>query len=186
MKDNFWKDGKKKKAQPKPKKKVVLDGENVRNGLAQLILTVVELLREVMEKQAMRRMESGSLTDDQTENLGNTFRNLKKEVDKLKKYFELEDDDLNISLGAIGDLRSDAETGKASAVDLLDRLLSKGVLLKGDVIISVADVDLVSLNLGALIASIEKANELTGKDMRSEKLEQEIKKLHEELKKYNT
>jgi len=169
-----------KETKQKPKQKINIDGEKIRNGLAQLILTVVELLRDLMEKQAIRRIEAGSLTDEETERLGNTFMALKKELSILKKYFKLEDEDLNIDLGPLM-VREDETTGKTSAIEILDRLLGKGVVVRGDVVISVADVDLIALNLGLLLASIDKANELYGlRDVRTAKLEEEVKKLRDE------
>ena len=185
--DKFWKGEKstekvkveKPQQTERPKNKLNLDGEKIRNGLAQLILTVVELLRGLMEKQAIRRIEYGSLTEEQIENLGNTFMALKEELKKLKEYFKLEDEDLNLSLGPLM-VREDEISGKTSAIEILDRLLSKGIIVKGDVVISVADVDLISLNLGLLLASIDKARELYGYDVRTAQLEEEVKKLREE------
>lgn len=168
----------------KPKKKITLDGEKVRDGLGQLVLTVVELLRDLMEKQAIRRIESGSLNDEQIERLGTTFMNLKTEIKKLKEYFNLKDEDLNLDLGPIGHLRDTGESSmaeRASVVDLLDRIIGKGVVVKGDIVISVADVDLIALHLGILLASIDKARELTGRDLRAERLEEEVRRLQQEL-----
>jgi hypothetical protein len=172
-----------KKIEKPPKKKVVLNAEKMRDGLAQLVLTVLELLRELMEKQAIRRIEAGSLKDEEIENLGNTFMALKLELNKLKEHFQLDDDDLNISLGPLM-LREkeeiDDEKGQTSVVEILDRLLGKGVVVKGDIIISVAEVDLLSLNLGLLLASIDKAKELYGRDVRTAELEEEVAKLRKE------
>jgi hypothetical protein len=162
------------------KPKVNLDGEKVRDGLAQLILTVVELLRELMEKQAIRRIEKGTLNDKQIEDLGNTFQALRREIEKLKKYFNLEDEDLDLDIGPLTIRGDDDEKGKASVVEILDRLLGKGVIVKGDIVISVAEVDLISLNLGLLLASIDKAQELYG-NSNSSKLRKEL----DELKKEN-
>jgi hypothetical protein len=80
------------------------DPERVEKGLAQLVLTLVELLRQLMERQALRRMESGSLTDEEIERLGETFMKLEARMEELKKHFELEDADLNLYLGPLGDL----------------------------------------------------------------------------------
>jgi hypothetical protein len=80
------------------------DPERVEKGLAQLVLTLVELLRQLMERQALRRMESGSLTDEEVERLGETFMKLEARMEELKKHFELEDADLNLNLGPLGDL----------------------------------------------------------------------------------
>lgn len=81
-----------------------VDPEDASRGLAQLVLTVVELLRQVMERQAIRRMESGSLTDEQVDRLGETFMRLAERMDELKEHFGLDDDDLNLDLGPLGRL----------------------------------------------------------------------------------
>jgi hypothetical protein len=175
----FW-DKKKELDSPKPKPtKVNLDGEKIRNGLAQLILTVVSLLQELMEKQALRRIEAGALDDEQIERLGTTFLALKKEITGLQDYFEFEDEDLQLNLGPFLLREDDSEIKKASVVEILDRLLSKGVVAKGDVVISVADVDLIAVNLGLLLASIDKAKELYDVSS-SANLHKEVQRLREE------
>jgi predicted nucleic acid-binding protein len=78
--------------------------ENLDKGLAQLVLTVIELLRQLMERQALRRMEAGSLSDEDIERLGQTFMLLARRMDELKSHFDIEDDDLNLNLGPLGDL----------------------------------------------------------------------------------
>ena len=80
------------------------DPHNVERGLAQLVLTLVDLLRQLMERQALRRMEGGSLTDDEVERLGQTFMLLQRRMDELKKTFGLTQKDLNIDLGPLGKL----------------------------------------------------------------------------------
>jgi hypothetical protein len=85
--------------------KIRLQPENVRNGLAQLVLTLVELLRELMERQALRRIDAGSLTSVEIERLGTTFLRLSDEIDRLKRYFGFTDEDLNLNLGPLGKLR---------------------------------------------------------------------------------
>ncbi len=85
--------------------KIRLQPENVRNGLAQLVLTLVELLRELMERQALRRIDAGSLTSAEVERLGTTFLRLAEEIDRLKQYFGFSDGDLNLNLGPLGKLR---------------------------------------------------------------------------------
>jgi hypothetical protein len=79
--------------------------EDVQRGLAQLVLTLVEVLRELMERQALRRMESGTLDDDEIERLGTTFIALRERMDELKEVFDLTDEDLNLDLGPLGKLR---------------------------------------------------------------------------------
>jgi uncharacterized protein Yka (UPF0111/DUF47 family) len=85
-------------------RRIDADPERVEKGLAQLVLTLVELLRQLMERQALRRMEDGTLTDDEIERLGETFMKLEQRMDELKRHFELEDRDLNLNLGPLGDL----------------------------------------------------------------------------------
>ena len=85
-------------------RRVNADPERVEKGLAQLVLTLVELLRQLMERQALRRMDNGTLTDEQIERLGDTFMKLEQRMAELKEHFELEDRDLNLNLGPLGDL----------------------------------------------------------------------------------
>lgn len=80
------------------------DPHTAERGLAKLVLTLIELLRQLMERQALRRIEGGSLTDEEIERLGETFMKLEARMDELKREFGLEDEDLNLSLGPLGDL----------------------------------------------------------------------------------
>jgi hypothetical protein len=80
------------------------DPKSVEQGLARLVLTLVNLLRQLMERQAIRRMEGGSLTDDEIERLGQTFMKLEERLGELKTAFGLEHDDLNLDLGPLGKL----------------------------------------------------------------------------------
>lgn len=82
-----------------------VDPENVKNGLMKLVLTLVELLRELLERQALRRIDSGTLTREEVERLGLTFLRLSEEMGRLKKHFGLTDEDLNLDLGPLGTLR---------------------------------------------------------------------------------
>ncbi len=79
-----------------------LDPEKVKNGLGQLVLTLVKLLHELLEKQALRRIDSGSLTEDQIERLGLTLMHQALEIERLRREFGLEEDDLNLDLGPLG------------------------------------------------------------------------------------
>jgi len=78
--------------------------EDVKNGLGQLVLTLVKLLHELLEKQAIRRIEAGSLTETEIERLGVTLMRQAQEIDRLRRAFNLEDGDLNIDLGPLGKL----------------------------------------------------------------------------------
>jgi hypothetical protein len=81
-----------------------LDANNTKNGLGQLVLTLVKLLHELLERQAIRRVEAGSLSDQQIERLGWTLMRQAQEIERLRKEFGLEEDDLNLDLGPLGKL----------------------------------------------------------------------------------
>jgi NAD-specific glutamate dehydrogenase len=85
-------------------RRINADPENVQRGLAQLVLTVVELLRQIMERQALRRIEAGTLSDEEIERMGKTFMALEERMQELLAEFELEEKDLNINLGPLGNL----------------------------------------------------------------------------------
>ena len=81
-----------------------MNPEEAGKGLVQLALTLVNLLREVMEKQAMRRMDKGNLSEEQVERMGTTFMLLEEQMDHLKDTFDLSDEDLQLTLGNIEDM----------------------------------------------------------------------------------
>lgn len=85
-------------------KKIDANPKNVEKGLAKLVLTLIELIRKLLEKQAMRRVEAGSLSDEQIENVGETLMKLESKMEELKQIFELKDEELNLNLGPLGDL----------------------------------------------------------------------------------
>src|SRR5947209_11298876 len=84
--------------------RIDVDAEGVEQGLAQLVLTLVEFLRQLLERQAVRRMEGGSLTDDEVERVGLALMKLEEKVHQLTMQFGLKPCDLNINLGPLGDL----------------------------------------------------------------------------------
>lgn len=84
--------------------RINLDTDKAEQGLAQLVLTVIELLRELVERQALRRVDGGNLTEEEIENLGVSLMNLETKMDELKEMFDLSDEDLNIDLGPLGNL----------------------------------------------------------------------------------
>ncbi len=81
-----------------------LNPEKVKNGLAQLVLTLVKLLHELLERQAIRRMEAGNLSDEQIERLGVTLMRQAEQIEVLREAFGLSDEDLNLDLGPLGRL----------------------------------------------------------------------------------
>jgi hypothetical protein len=86
------------------RRRIDADREGLEKGLAQLVLTLVELLRQLMERQALRRIDGGSLSPEKVEQLGETFMLLEQRMQELKDAFGLEDEDLNLDLGPLGKL----------------------------------------------------------------------------------
>jgi hypothetical protein len=81
-----------------------IDPDKAANGLAQLVLTLVELIRRLLERETLRRMERGTLTPQETERLGQAFVRMEQKMQEIKKFFDLEDKDLNLDLGPLGKL----------------------------------------------------------------------------------
>ena len=84
--------------------RITIDPETVRQDLARLVLTIVEFLRRLMELQAIRRMEAGSLTEDEEERLGRTLMLSGEAVQDLCAQFGIDNHDLNVDLGPLGKL----------------------------------------------------------------------------------
>jgi hypothetical protein len=80
------------------------DPEQVERDLVCLVLTVVELIRQLMERQALRRVDQGDLSDEQTESVGLALMRLDEAMTRLKDHFDLDDADLNLDLGPLGTL----------------------------------------------------------------------------------
>ena len=76
--------------------------EEVRRAVLKLVLTLVELIRQLLERQAIRRMEAGTLTDDETENVGLALMNLQDTIHDLAKQFDIPPEELNLDLGPVG------------------------------------------------------------------------------------
>jgi hypothetical protein len=83
---------------------VDIDRDSVECGLASLVLTVVELIRQLMERQAIRRVEQGDLTDAQVERVGATLMALEERMAELRDHFGLAPEELNLDLGPLGPL----------------------------------------------------------------------------------
>ncbi|GGB35314.1 gas vesicle protein GvpK [Flexivirga endophytica] len=81
--------------------------ETVERDLFKLVLTIIELVRQLMEKQALRRVDEGDLTDEQVEGLGTGLMHLEEAMDDLKARYDLTTADLNIDLGPLGTLLSE-------------------------------------------------------------------------------
>ena len=85
-------------------RRLQVEEDQAKNGLGQLVLTLVKLLHELLERQAIRRMEAGSLTAAQIERLGTTLMRQAQEIDRLRQEFGLDEEDLNLDLGPLGKL----------------------------------------------------------------------------------
>ena len=81
--------------------KISADAEIVENGLAKLVLSIIELIRRLLEKQALRRMDGGNLSEEEIERLGNALMKLEEKMEEIKRVFGLSEDDLNLKLGPI-------------------------------------------------------------------------------------
>jgi hypothetical protein len=91
-------------AEPSIPQRISADPEVVENGLAKLVLSIIELVRRLLEKQALRRMDAGNLTDQEIERLGASLMKLEEKMEELKGVFGLTDDDLNLTLGPVRSL----------------------------------------------------------------------------------
>jgi hypothetical protein len=89
---------------PKLPERLETDENDIEAGVAKLVLTLVEFVRQVLEHQAIRRMEGGSLTDEEVERLGLALMRLQEKLQELKSAFGLKDEDLNVDLGPLGRL----------------------------------------------------------------------------------
>jgi hypothetical protein len=87
-----------------PARRINIDAERIRNGLAQLVLALIKLLHELMERQAIARMDTGDLSELEIERLGSTLMKQNEEIDRLREVFGLSEDDLNLDLGPLGRL----------------------------------------------------------------------------------
>lgn len=85
-------------------KRLEASPDDIETGVSQLVLTLVEFVRQVLEHQAVRRMEGGTLTEDEMERLGLALMRLETRLDEVRQVFGLEKDDLNIDLGPLGRL----------------------------------------------------------------------------------
>lgn len=125
-------------------------GENLQKGLTKLVLTIVELLRQILERQAQRRVDSGTLSREEIERLGTTFMKIKEKLIEISHEFGIEHEELNVSLGSL--ITKDTRLKKATLVDVIDKLIDKKAVIAGHISISVAEIDLIILDLIASIS----------------------------------
>ncbi|WP_017721721.1 gas vesicle protein K [Kamptonema formosum] len=129
-------------------------------GFASLLLTVVELLRQLMEAQVIRRMEQQVLSETDLDRAAESLKKLEEEVLRLCEIFEIDPEDLNVDLGELGTLLPPPGTyypgetsQKPSVLELIDRLLNIGLVVHGDVDIGLANMNLIHAKLRLLVTS---------------------------------
>jgi hypothetical protein len=130
------------------------------SGLAPLLLTVTELIRQLMEAQVIRRMEAGLLSEGQLDAAAESLRSLEEQTLNLCEIFDIDPADLNVDLGELGTLLPKSggyypgtENQNACFLELLDRLLHTGIVIQGDVDLGVAQLNLIHLKLRLMLTS---------------------------------
>lgn len=130
------------------------------SGLAPLLLTVVELIRQLMEAQIIRRMEAGILSDTELDRAAESLKQLEAQVLQMCEIFEIDPADLNLDLSEIGTLLPKSggyypgeTSSNPSVLELLDRLLNTGVVVEGSVDLGLAHLNLVHAKLRLVLTS---------------------------------
>lgn len=122
------------------------DAEKLQHGLAKLVLTLVQTVTDVLERQAIRRIEAGTVTAAETERLGLAFMQIRERTADIADKFGVKPEELGIRL-------SQADQKQVSIVDVVDKLIDQGTVIAGDVTIAVAGVDLATLRLLATLTA---------------------------------
>jgi len=121
------------------------DAEKLQHGLAKLVLTLVQTVTDVLERQAIRRVESGTLTGEEVERLGLAFMQIRERTADIAGKFGVKPEELGIKL------QSDQK--QVTIVDVVDKLIDQGTVIAGDVTLAVAGVDLATLRLLATLTA---------------------------------
>lgn len=136
---------------PKPKNEV---------ALAPLVLTLLELIRQLMEAQVIRRMEQDLLSEYDLERTAESLQKLEEQILNLCQIFEIDPAELNINLGDFGTLLPPSNSyypGKTSnhpsILELLDRLLNTGIVVDGEIDLGIAQLDLIHAKLRLVLTS---------------------------------
>lgn len=121
------------------------DAEKLQHGLAKLVLTLVQTVTDVLERQAIRKVESGTLTGEEVERLGLAFMQIRERTSDIADKFGIKPEELGIRL------QSDQK--HVTLVDVVDKLIDQGTVIAGDVTLAVAGVDLATLRLLATLTT---------------------------------
>ncbi|AFZ42714.1 Gas vesicle K [Halothece sp. PCC 7418] len=129
-------------------------------GLAPLLLTVTELIRQLMEAQVIRRMDGGLLNEEELDRAGDSLQRLEAEIIRLCEIFEIDPKDLNVDLGELGTLMPKnggyypgESSDDPSILELLDRILHKGVVIDGNLDLGIAQLSLIQARLHLVLTS---------------------------------
>jgi hypothetical protein len=123
------------------------DAERLQHGLAKLVLTLIQTVTDVLEKTAIRRVESGTLTTEEVEGLGLAFMQIRERTADIADKFGVKQEELGIRLSQQSDQK------QVSIVDVVDKLIDQGTVIAGDMTIAVAGVDLATLRLLATLTT---------------------------------
>ena len=129
------------------KKREEPDAEKLQHGLAKLVLTLVKTITDILEKQAMRRVESSSLTEAEVERLGIAFMQIRERTAEIVSKFGLQQEELGIKVS------QQDQQQRATLVDVVDKLIDQGTVIAGDVTLAVAGVDLATLRILATLTA---------------------------------
>jgi hypothetical protein len=140
--------------------KKIISSTNVRtnskesqNGIAKLILTIIKILTDLLERQAQRKVMEGKLSHVDIERLGLAFINIRQTLYHITRQFGFEYNELDIPIGSTGKLEGKELLSASTLVDILDKLINRQTVISGEIVISVADIDLIVLNLLAMLSS---------------------------------
>ena len=129
-------------------------------GLAPLLLTVTELIRQLMEAQVIRRMDAGLLNEAELDRAGESLQQLEAEIIRLCEIFDIDPQDLNVDLGELGTLMPKnggyypgEPSHDPSILELLDRILHKGVVIDGNLDLGIAQLSLIQARLHLVLTS---------------------------------
>ena len=121
------------------------DREKLEQGLAKLVLTLVQTITEVLERQAIRKVDSGRLTSAEVERLGVAFMQIRDRTSDIAAKFGLEKGELSLNLS------TPQGEKQLTLVDVIDKLIAEGTVIAGDVSLGVAGIDLAKLRLMATL-----------------------------------
>lgn len=127
------------------KRPLEFEPKKIQDGVAKLVLTLVQTITDVLERQAARRVESGTLTDSQIENLGLAFIQIRERMTEVADKFELKPEELGVMVA------DGQQNSHVTLVDIIDKLINQGTIIAGDVTLAVAGVDLATLRLMATL-----------------------------------